>query len=198
VGRTCGRCIIGKVGYPEIDDSAAIQRIVDRLARDPSHFCRTVRQVASELKGNAGKNYSRLRKKYRRQEERGTLPKASSALERKAEGVREYFRRRRATIEESKRELVVAEAKARSLGIDLDVDLDALAMQIAKKVASICDVLADPVDWLAPRLRQQGFKDPEEAAQHLFAMEESRALLQAQLDALNEVRNLRGISSEPE
>lgn len=113
VGGACGGCIIGKVGNPEIEEPEAIQRIVDLLAADPSlKFCRAVRKIAAETRGNEQekkKRYERLRKKYHRLKKLGELPDAASPLERKAAAVAEHYARRRAAIEAARVDLAAAE-----------------------------------------------------------------------------------------
>lgn len=198
VGLHLWGCHIAKRGAPETDDSAAIQRIVELLSADPPPgFCRTVRKVASDLRsGDPQKHYSRLRKKYRRLEECGLLPPNASPEERSAEALKQAIGRRSATIEEARRQVVMAEERARATGLDLNANLDNLIADMIFRRRDMDDFLNDGPERHMRHFLEKGIKDPEAAAQGLIEIHRERRQLEEQFQALCEVRRLRDIARQ--
>lgn len=192
-----GGAIIAKRGVPEIDDSAAIQRIADLLASDsPPKFCRAIRTVAAQLEGEAGKHYSRLRKKYRRLEECGLLPKGGDAarLDRRTAELRSLYAQRDARIEKARQDLAHAEEAATALGIDVTGDLVDLKIGLSNRMQHLDLIAHAPIDLAFETYRRAGIEDPDEAAAKYQADMDERQRLAKLLKAIAKVRELRDLA----
>jgi hypothetical protein len=198
VGCACGGCIIASRGNPEKKESKAVQRLVDLLAIDPSKFCRTVRKVVVEMKGDPKTDYERLRKKYRRLEKRGQLPEPSSSIDQKADAVVAAYHRRIARIEKAQRDLVVAKRAAEALGLDLgNVDIEGLCTLLRNRCSGLKAFLDEDPEVQMNTLISERIFDPQEAAKQLRKSAEEIQLLEQQILAMDEVRRLHRTANLP-
>lgn len=167
---------------------------MDLLAADsPPGFCSAVRKVAAELKGDTERHYDRLRKKYRRLEKRGLLPKGGDVgrLERRSVELRNLYGQRNARIEKAKHALALIEKEAAALGIDPGADLAALGKELEYRKQTLDLIAQGPVDLAFETFLRMGIRDPAEAeAKYREALDERQEIVE-KLEALSRIREQR-------
>lgn len=189
-----GGAVIAKRGRREEDDSVAIQRMVDLLEADPSLSHReAASKVAAGLKGDPKKITERLRRKHRMWKQAGQLPQGGEAglVVRKSAGIRSLYQELNTRDDQRKRDLEHAENEARALGIDVSGDLLDLSRALDNRLDSLNHIVFGPPEIAVSAFRHHGVTDPEEAVIKYEQAVEDRKKIQAQLEAVRQVRNLR-------
>ncbi len=147
------------------------------------------RKSAEQVGGKAETH----RKHFRELEQKRELPPPSGSIASRARALVEAYRREDSFVEEARGALPLAEKRAGLLELDLNQDLEALYVGLRGRSDQLLDFLSSGVDQQKRHFRAQGVNDPTKAAARLEAKYSERELLERQLEALRQVRHLRGI-----
>jgi hypothetical protein len=107
--------------------------MVDLLEADPSLGVEGAAALAVRgMPGKLSTHVERLRKKHRRKQRAGQLPKAGRAgqLERREKELRQFLTTRKEHIYDAKRLVTETEREVATLGLDPDIDTDDIFEQI--------------------------------------------------------------------